>query len=204
MTARAFDLGPMPARRRLLTVDERLVHAPPERMFDLTRAVERWPAHLGHYRSVGMRDRRPDGGGIVTMAAERPFGPIRWPVWWEAEMQVVRAAGRPPAIRFRHIAGVTRGMDVEWSFTPLPEPLAPTPAPVATFVRIVHMWDGPAWPLIGGMAATGVIGPVFVHGIASRTLAGLAAVAERACLSGTPDRDTTLTNSQSDNLGVQG
>jgi hypothetical protein len=33
--------------------------------------------------------------------------------------------------------------------------------------------------LIGGFAATKVIGPVFVHGIASRTLAGLAAAAER-------------------------
>jgi ribosome-associated toxin RatA of RatAB toxin-antitoxin module len=204
MSARSFDLGPMPARRRLLTVDERLVHAAPEQMFELARAVESWPQHLGHYRSVSMRDRRPDGGGIVTMAAERPFGPIKWPVWWEAEMQVVRVAGRPPAIRFRHIAGVTRGMDVEWSFTPSPEPLAPTSAPVATFVRIVHMWDGPGWPLIGGMAAIGVIGPVFVHGIASRTLAGLAAVAERACRTDTQDRGTTLTNSHGTNVGVTG
>jgi hypothetical protein len=41
------------------------------------------------------------------------------------------------------------------------------------------VWDGPRWPLVGGVAATQVIGPLFVHGIASRTLAGLAAVAER-------------------------
>jgi hypothetical protein len=33
--------------------------------------------------------------------------------------------------------------------------------------------------VIGRFAATQVIAPVFVHGIASRTLAGLAAVAER-------------------------
>jgi hypothetical protein len=33
--------------------------------------------------------------------------------------------------------------------------------------------------VIGAFAATAVIGPVFVHGIASRTLAGLARVAER-------------------------
>jgi hypothetical protein len=33
--------------------------------------------------------------------------------------------------------------------------------------------------LIGLVAARGVIGPVFVHGIASRTLAGLAHAAER-------------------------
>jgi hypothetical protein len=41
------------------------------------------------------------------------------------------------------------------------------------------LWDGPAWPVIGPFAATNVIGPVFVHGIASRTLAGLGAVAEK-------------------------
>jgi hypothetical protein len=32
---------------------------------------------------------------------------------------------------------------------------------------------------MGDFAATWVIGPIFVHGIASRTLAGLAAVAEK-------------------------
>jgi hypothetical protein len=41
------------------------------------------------------------------------------------------------------------------------------------------VWNGPSWPLIGELAARGVIGPVFVHGIASRTLAGLARAAER-------------------------
>jgi hypothetical protein len=40
-------------------------------------------------------------------------------------------------------------------------------------VTIVHEWSGPGWPLIRRPAAAWVIGPVFVHGIASRTLAGL-------------------------------
>jgi hypothetical protein len=61
-------------------------------------------------------------------------------------------------------------MDVEWTFRRVPE---------GTQVTILHMWDGPKWPVIGMPAATLVIGPVFIHGIASRTLAGLAAVAER-------------------------
>jgi hypothetical protein len=69
------------------------------------------------------------------------------------------------------VRGVTTGMDVEWTFTPVNE---------GTLVRIVHVWNGPAWPLIGEVAARGVIGPVFVHGIASRTLAGLAHAAERS------------------------
>jgi hypothetical protein len=74
-----------------------------------------------------------------------------------------------PAIRFRHVAGITRGMDVEWSFEPIAE---------GTHVRVLHVWEGPRWPLLGQVAATSIIGPVFVHGIASRTLAGLARVAE--------------------------
>ena len=75
-----------------------------------------------------------------------------------------------PAVRFHHIGGVTKGMDVEWSFEAVEG---------GTRVRLVHVWDGPNWPLIGVLAATMVIGPVFVHGIASRTLEGLAREAER-------------------------
>lgn len=66
-------------------------------------------------------------------------------------------------------------MDVEWSFEPVPD---------GTRVRIVHAWDGPRWPLIGVLAARAVIGPVFIHGIASRTLAGLARIAERDVAAG--------------------
>jgi hypothetical protein len=76
-----------------------------------------------------------------------------------------------PSIRFRHVGGITKGMDVEWTFVP---------APGGTHVRILHVWDGPRVPVVGVWAAMYVIGPVFVHGIASRTLAGLADVAERA------------------------
>ena len=162
-----YDLGDMPAGRRMRTVDERLVRAPLNRIFELARDVEAWPSHLPHYRWVRMHERASDGGGIVEMAAWRPFGGARWPTWWTSEMSVRSEA---PAVRYRHIAGITTGMDVEWSFTH---------EGADTHVRIVHVWDGPRWPLVGGVAATQVIGPVFVHGIASRTLAGLAAVAER-------------------------
>lgn len=173
---RAFELGPMPLGRPMETIDERLVRAPVGVIFELASKVEQWPAHLPHYRYVRFRERRPDGGGLVEMAANRPFhiietskGPLRfnWPTWWLSEMAVVQS---PPSIRFRHVGGITRGMDVEWTFTP---------APGGTHVRIMHVWDGPPIPLIGVWAAIYLIGPVFVHGIASRTLAGLAGVAER-------------------------
>jgi ribosome-associated toxin RatA of RatAB toxin-antitoxin module len=169
-----FDLGPMPLGRKMETVDERLVRAPIGIMYELASKVEKWPSHLPHYRYVKFRQRRSDGGGVVEMSAFRPFhltpkSPlgIDWPTWWLSEMAL---NAEKPSIRFRHVGGITKGMDVEWTFAPVPG---------GTHVRIVHLWDGPRVPFLGRLAATYVIGPVFVHGIASRTLSGLAAVAER-------------------------
>jgi len=157
----------MPRTGRMRTLDELVVRAPLERIFALAADVGAWPERLPHYRSVVYDTRAADGGGIVRMAANRPFGALHWPTWWRSLMAVDRAA---PAIRFRHIGGVTTGMEVEWSFVSVAG---------GTHVRVLHVWDGPPWPAIGGVAASRVIGPVFVHGIASRTLAGLARVAER-------------------------
>ena len=166
-----LELGPMPHGRAMTTVDERTVRAPLERIFSLAADVERWPALLPHYRFVRFLDRRRDGGGLVDMSADRPFGVVRWPTWWRSRMRVLApSSATRPAVRFTHIGGVTRGMEVEWTFEEMSND---------TLVRIVHVWDGPPLPIIGPFAATAVIGPVFVHGIASRTLAGLAAVAER-------------------------
>lgn len=166
----AFDLGPLPRDRSLTTVDELLVRAPLARIFALAADVEAWPRHLDHYRYVRFLERRPDGG-VVEMSANRPFGPLAWPTWWTSLMSVAAPSEESDSsIRFRHVRGVTAGMEVEWSFAP---------REAGTLVRIVHVWNGPSWPVIGGMAAHGVIGPVFVHGIASRTLAGLGRAAER-------------------------
>jgi ribosome-associated toxin RatA of RatAB toxin-antitoxin module len=162
-----FTLGEMPAGRAMETLDERVVRAPLSTMFEIAREVEHWPALLSHYRYVRFRDRTSDGGGIVEMSANRPFGLVNWPTWWLSEMQVDNTR---PVVRFRHIGGITTAMDVEWSFTPTDE---------GTHVKLLHVWDGPRWPLIGVVAATTVIGPVFIHGIASRTLEGLAREAER-------------------------
>jgi ribosome-associated toxin RatA of RatAB toxin-antitoxin module len=166
----SFELGPMPLGRAMRTIDEGFVRAPVALVFRIVREVEHWPAYLPHYRFVRFRERASDGGGIVEMAANRPFGLFNWPTWWLSEMQVVDAGGPAPAVRFRHIGGITKGMDVEWRLEACTG---------GTNVQLVHAWDGPRWPLIGVFAATAVIGPVFVHGIASRTLAGLARIAAR-------------------------
>lgn len=170
----------MPTGRVMETVDERVVRAPLRDVFDLARAVEHWPAYLAHYRYVRFREQATDGGGLVEMSANRPFGPVNWPTWWLSEMTVDHEC---PNVRFRHVGGITTRMDVEWEFHPLPNG-------DGTQVRLVHVWNGPRWPLIGVIAANMVIGPVFVHGIASRTLEGLARVAEKHAAAPPPPRTT--------------
>jgi Polyketide cyclase / dehydrase and lipid transport len=153
----------------MMVVDEQTVRAPRDVMFDIAKDVLKWPAHLPHYRFVNFRNQARDGGGLVEMSADRPFGgPLNWPTWWLSEMSVDPTV---PHIRFKHVQGITSGMEVEWQFLRREDPSI-------THVRIVHAWDGPWWPLVGRIAAMAVIGPVFIHGIASRTLAGLARAAE--------------------------
>jgi len=150
----------------MVTVDRVVVRAPLDRVFHVAADVERWPQILSHYRWVRFLECR-NGGGTVEMAAWRHFGVFRYPTWWVSEMIVDRRAGE---IRYRHVRGITRRMDVVWR-------LVEEPGGVA--VTIVHQWTGPAWPIIGALAARLVIGPVFIHGIASRTLAGIKREAER-------------------------
>lgn len=144
------------------TVDRIRIRAPWARVFAAASTVARWPAILPHYRWVRFLE-----GGLVEMAAWRPFGILRYPTWWVSEMTVDQPAGE---IRYRHVRGITRGMDVVWRLVDGKD---------GVDAEIVHTWDGPGWPLVGRLAADLVIGPVFIHGIASRTLAGIKRAAER-------------------------
>jgi len=150
------------------TIDHRLIEATPDVVWGFAVNVERWPDILGHYRRVERRGGEPGGPGLVEMAAWRPFGPFRWPTWWRSEMDV---DGTRRRISYRHVAGITRGMDVEWSIEATPDGWSS--------VTVIHEWTGPRWPLIGRFAADRVIGPVFIHGIASRTLMGIDRAATR-------------------------
>jgi len=149
------------------TVDRIRVHAPFAKVFSVASSVTRWPTILPHYRWVRVLD-----GGLIEMAAWRPFGAFKYPTWWLSEMTVDRPAGE---IRYRHVRGITRGMNVVWRLAEVGEG-----SEGDVDVEIVHTWPGPSWPLIGRLAANLVIGPVFIHGIASRTLAGIKRAAEGA------------------------
>lgn len=151
------------------TVDRTRIAAPFDRVFSAASTVIRWPDILPHYRWVRML-----GDGLVEMAAWRPFGFLKYPTWWVSQMTIDRPAGE---IRYRHVRGITRGMDVIWRLVEVGEDGGGSRG---VDVEIVHTWDGPHWPLIGRAAADLVIGPVFIHGIASRTLAGIKRATETA------------------------
>lgn len=144
----------------MLTVNERFFACPPGEAFAYATRVDRWPTLLPHYRWVRFLAGGPGEGGVVEMAARRDFGRLGWPIWWRSRMWV--DAGRRQ-VRYRHIQGVTRGMEVLWQLEP---------APGGCRVRVMHEWDagpafmGPLAPAVGRR----VIGPLFVHYVADQTL----------------------------------
>ncbi len=153
---------------RMTIVDECFMAAPADACLRVAADVERWPEILPHYRYVRFDRKDGFGQGRVEMSAWREFGgPLRWPTRWVSEMHLDKDA---PAVHYRHVDGITRGMEVTWAFQARAR---------GTHVRLTHTWDGPDWPLIGRFAWRHVIAPHFVSFIASRTLAGVAAEAER-------------------------
>jgi ribosome-associated toxin RatA of RatAB toxin-antitoxin module len=91
-----------------------------------------------------------------------------FPIRWTAEQINDPDA---PAIRFRHVRGWTRGMDVEWRFTPL--------GPDRTRVTIVHRLEF-AFPIAAEWLGRHVVGDYFIDGVATQTLARMKLLAERS------------------------
>jgi aromatase len=138
------------------------VRAEPETIFELAARVEDWPSLLPHYRWV--RVLKDDGSRrVVEMAARRDVIPVRW----TAVQELHRAERR---VTFRHVSGVTRGMDVAWTLMPGAE----------AGTTLVTVWHGfqPAWPFVPDALVELVVGRFFVNAIASRTLRRLRTVAE--------------------------
>lgn len=157
----------------MYTIDEIEIDAPLDACFRAGADVERWPERLPHYRWVRFHRKDGFGTGKVEMAARRSFGPLSYPVWWVSEMTVEESR---PAVIYRHVDGITTRMDVEWQFEER--------ADGRTHVRIIHDWEGgPAWPVPGaarGLIADRIIGPVFIHHVAGRTLRGIKDFLERS------------------------
>lgn len=136
------------------------VAAPADVVYGFASATERWPLILPHYRYVRERA-RAGTTRVVEMAAWRHVFPLRW---------VAEQTNDPsrPHIAFHHIAGPTRGMDVEWLFEP---------CPAGTRVSIVHRLDF-TFPIAADWLGKYVVGAYFIAGVARRTLARMKVLAE--------------------------
>ena len=138
-----------------------IVDAPAARIYELGARIEDWPTILPHYRWVHIL--RDEGTRrLAAMAATRTGLPVTW-----AAIQELDPAHH--VIRYRHVRGVTRGMTVEWTITP---------APGGMLVRIAHDFE-PPWPRpLGPLVARYIVGDLFVHNIAGKTLRQIKRVAE--------------------------
>jgi ribosome-associated toxin RatA of RatAB toxin-antitoxin module len=139
------------------------VAAPAQLVFRIAHDVERWPRLLPHYVAVDVAERRPDDSIVARMVARRPFVPLlglALPVVWMS-----RAWSEPETLRLRfvHLAGATRGMDVTWRIEDTLD---------GCRVTIEHVFA----PRIPGWAA--FVDAGFTRPIATRTLATFKAVAE--------------------------
>lgn len=139
------------------------IEAPPSVVFRLARRVETWERLLPHYTRSRVVERRTDGSPVVEFVARRPLVAViglGLPVAWRA-----RTWNEPETrrLRFVHVAGATRGMDVTWRIEPTPE---------GCRVSIDHDFD----PRLPGFAA--FVDRWFTRPIAGRTLATFKALAE--------------------------
>ena len=136
------------------------IGAPPEAVYPLVVDLARWPERLPHYRYVRVlsRDRMET---LAAMSARR--GII--PVFWHA-IQTPEPSSR--RVHFRHVRGITRGMEVVWTLEP---------ERGGTRASIRHDLTLP-WPWFGRWFAERVITREFIEPIAGRTLARFKAIAE--------------------------
>jgi ribosome-associated toxin RatA of RatAB toxin-antitoxin module len=140
-----------------------VIAAPPATIYHFAAATERWPLYLPHYRYVHVLEQRGNTR-VVRMGATRSGIPIDWIA------EQTNDAARP-AIAFRHVAGWTRGMEVEWRFEPLPGG--------ETRVTILHDLAF-AFPIAADFLGDHLVGNFFVSAVASRTLARMKVLAEGA------------------------
>ena len=136
----------------------------PDRICDLIYSmaakIEEWPRILPHYRYLRIVE-RAGNSTVADFGATRDGIPVRWRAVQELFPEERR-------ITFRHIRGVTRGMWVEWRIEPTEG---------GALVTIDHELTY-SLPVLGPIFARYVVGDLFVHNIASKTLRRMKSLAE--------------------------
>ncbi|MEO8571714.1 MAG: SRPBCC family protein [Chloroflexota bacterium] len=156
------------------------ISAPPDLVFALAHDVERWAKLLPHYARSRAVERGSDDSVTVDFIARRSalgllgdavgFG---IPVTWRARTWNEPATDR---LRFVHVAGATKGMDVTWRIEAVDG---------GSRVSIDHDFR-PRLPLFAAF-----VDRAFTRPIAGRTLASFKALAE--ALADTPPLNQSRT-----------
>jgi ribosome-associated toxin RatA of RatAB toxin-antitoxin module len=145
------------------------IGAPPALVFALARDVRRWPDLLPHYVAVEPLGEPQNGSVTARMIARRPLIPVLGlglPVAWRA---VAWSEPDDRRLRFRHLGGATKGMDVTWRIEAAND---------GCRVTIDHRFA----PRFGPWAL--FVDRVFTRPIATRTLATFKAIAEAVATGG--------------------
>jgi ribosome-associated toxin RatA of RatAB toxin-antitoxin module len=141
------------------------IDASPALVFALASDVTRWERLLPHYARSRARGRLADGALLVDFVARRPLIDLvgfALPVTWRARTWVEPNDRR---LRFVHVAGATRGMDVTWR-------IEPGAGGRGAHVAIDHEFS-PAVPLLAAF-----VDRFFTRPIAGRTLGTFRTIAE--------------------------
>jgi Polyketide cyclase / dehydrase and lipid transport len=127
------------------------MRAPRMTVFETAANLELWPKILPHYRYIHYLERGP-ARNLVVMAARR--GPI--PISWTSEQVIDRDRVE---VRFHHLKAFTKGMDVVWTFREMADGVE---------VEIAHDLRFRI-PALGWLAEP-IIGNLFIHPVATKTL----------------------------------
>lgn len=125
------------------------------RIYQLAAEIQDWPELLSHYRSMRVLE-CSDHHKIADFGASRDGFPCKW----RARQELFPSEGR---ITYIHIRGITTGMRVEWRLERCTDRVR---------VTIDHELNYPV-PVLGPLFARYIVGNLFIHNIAGKTLRGI-------------------------------
>ncbi len=137
------------------------------RIFALAADIQDWPALLPHYRYVRLLE-RSDTRKVADFGASRDGFPVKW----RARQELFPEEDR---ITFTHLRGISAGMWVEWRLEKQGDHV---------HVIIAHELTYPTYALLRRPAewfADRIVGRMFVHNIAGKTLRCMKAKIESGC-----------------------
>jgi len=133
-------------------VNQIVMQAEMEKIFETAADLSLWPIILPHYRWVKYLEKSPQDN-VVVMAAKRKWIPIKW-----TSRQEIDPLHKQ--VRFLHLKAFTKGMRVVWTFDQVEN---------GVLVKIEHQLSSRI-PIIGPFIANVIVGKFFIDYVANQTL----------------------------------